>query len=110
MIKKITPKRLENITLYYLQRYESSTSKLRSMLQRRVLRAKLQLGEVPAEANDWIENIIHRMQELGYVNDKRYAENTFRRLQSAGKSTRYIAGKLKQDGIDPDTINGLIEE
>ncbi|MBO5997924.1 MAG: regulatory protein RecX [Alphaproteobacteria bacterium] len=110
MIKKITPKRLENITLYYLQRYESSTSKLRSMLQRRVLRAKLQLGEVPAEANDWIENIIHRMQELGYVNDKRYAENTFRRLQSAGKSTRYIAGKLKQDGIDPYTINGLIEE
>lgn len=109
MVKKITQKRLENITLYYLQRYESSTAKLRAVLKRRVLRAKMQLGEVPEEANDWIENIIKRMQELGYVNDKRYAENTFRRLQSAGKSTRFIAGKLKQAGILSDSIDELME-
>ena len=110
MVKKITQKRLENITLYYLQRYESCSSKLRSMLKRRVLRAKMQLGEIPDEANDWIENIIKRMQELGYIDDKRYAQNTFRRLQNAGKSTRFIAGKLKQSGIVADTIDELIEE
>ena len=50
------------------------------------------------------------MQELGYVNDKRYAENTFRRLQSAGKSTRFIAGKLKQAGISPNDFGELMEE
>ena len=110
MVKKITQKRLENITLYYLQRYESSTSKLRNVLKRRVLRAKMQQAEVPDEVNEWIENIIKRMQELGYVDDKRYAQNTFRRLQNAGKSTRFIAGKLKQAGILPDNIDGLMEE
>ena len=110
MVKKITQKRLENIALYYLQRYESSTSKLRDMLKRRVLRAKMQLGELPNEAPKWIEDIVQRMQELGYVNDKRYAQNTFRRLQNSGKSTRFIAGKLKQSGISADTINELVEE
>ena len=110
MVKKITQKRLENITLYYLQRYESSSSKLRDVLKRRVLRAKIQLGEVPTEADKWIEDIIKRMQELGYVDDKRYAENTFRRLQNAGKSTRFIAGKLKQSGITADIINELTEK
>ncbi|MBP5534865.1 MAG: regulatory protein RecX [Alphaproteobacteria bacterium] len=110
MVKKITQKRLENITLYYLQRYESSSGKLRDMLKRRVLRVKMQLGEVPNETNKWIEDIIKRMQELGYVDDKRYAQNTFRRLQNAGKSTRFIAGKLKQSGIGANIINQLIEE
>ena len=110
MVKKITQKHLENVALYYLQRYESSTFKLRNVLKRRVLRAKMQLGEVPNEADKWIENIINRMQELGYIDDKRYAQNTFRRLQNAGKSTHFIAGKLKQSGIVANTINELLEE
>ena len=70
----------------------------------------MQLGEVPNETNKWIEDIIKRMQELGYVDDKRYAQNTFRRLQNAGKSTSFIAGKLKQSGIGANIINQLIEE
>ena len=35
-IKKITPQRLKNIGLYYLQRFESSVENLRGVLRRRV--------------------------------------------------------------------------
>lgn len=109
MVKKITPKRLENIALYYLQRYESSTAKLRAVLKRRILRAKMQGCEIPEQADIWIEDIIRKMVDLGYVNDIRYAQNTFRRLHNAGKSTRFIAGKLKQDGITPDDFDALTQ-
>ena len=34
--KKITPQRLKNIGLYYLQRFESSVENLRQVLHRRV--------------------------------------------------------------------------
>ena len=62
MAKKITEKRLENIALFYLQRYESCSSKLRDTLKRRVRRAKMQGIEVPDDANQWIENVVNKMR------------------------------------------------
>ncbi len=109
MVKQITQKRLENIALYYLQRYESSCFKLENVLKRRILRTKMQGAEIPADANKWVVEVVQKMQNLGYIDDKRYAENTLRRLQNAGKSVRFIMGKLKQDGILPDTINTLMD-
>lgn len=110
MSKKITEKRLENIALFYLQRYESCSSKLRDTLKRRIRRAKMQGTEVPDEANQWIENVVKKMIDLGYINDKRYTENTLRHLQNDGKSTRLIAGRLKSIGIQTDLIQDVIAE
>lgn len=110
MAKKITEKRLENIALFYLQRYESCSSKLRDTLKRRVRRAKMQGIEVPDDANQWIENVINKMVDLGYVNDKRYTENTLRHLQNDGKSTRFATGRLKVAGIEPKLIQNVLEE
>jgi SOS response regulatory protein OraA/RecX len=110
MIKKITEKRLENITLYYLQRYESCSSKLRIFLKRRILKLKIQQIEIPSQIDCWIENVIEKMINLGYINDRRYIENTVRRLQSSGKSIRYISNKLKQDGIEDDLIQSFFEK
>ena len=110
MAKKITEKRLENIALFYLQRYESCSSKLRDTLKRRVRRAKMQGIEVPDEANLWIENVVNKMIDLGYINDKRYTENTLRHLQNDGKSMRFIAGKLKNAGIGTQIIQNVLEE
>ena len=110
MRKKISEKRLENIALYYLQHYESCSSKLREMLKRRIKKAEIQGCEVSVDANKWIENIISKMQDLGYINDKRYSENTLRRLRNSGKSTRYIYSKLKNDGLKLDLIQSLFDE
>ena len=74
-MKKITYQRLYNITLYYLGRYESTTDKVRQMLCRRVQKSKLAGDEVPDEVNAWIDKVVLSMQDLGYIDNRRYLEN-----------------------------------
>jgi len=100
MQKPLTEKRLENITLYYLERFDASTNKVRQMLKRRVQKQKLAGLPVDKNINQWIETTLQKMQNLGYVNDERYTENVIRRLTQSGKSTRFIAQKLLSEGID----------
>lgn len=102
-MKKITPDRLKNIALFYLERYEASSDKLRTVLKRRLVKAKLE-QPISKDAFQWIENVVHEMQRLGYVNDKRFSENLVRRLSSMGKSPSYIKIKLKSAGIDDELI------
>lgn len=110
MAKKITEKRLYNIALYYLSRYEATTGKVRDVLNRRLMTAERRGDEVPDEAPAWIEKVISQMVELGYIDNNRYAQNTFRRLTESGKSVRSIAYKLKQAGLEEDILSGLIDE
>ena len=56
MVKKITHQRLYNITLYYLSRYDSCSTKVREMLKRRILKDAQAGADVPTEVNEWIEN------------------------------------------------------
>ena len=100
MQKPLTPKRLENIALYYLERFDASSEKLRQMLKRRLRRHQLQNIPVDKNANQWIEDVIQKMKGLGYIDDNRYAENVIRRLSQQGKSFRFIKQKLQTDGIE----------
>ena len=106
-MKKITPERLKNIALFYLERYEASSEKLRIVLKRRLIKAKLE-APIPIEANKWIEDVIQEMQRLNYINDTRYAENTTKRLLGTGKSFSYIRSKLKLEGIKEKEIQSLL--
>ena len=90
-------KRLENIALHYIARYEATAAKLREVLRRRVKNSP-NADEVPA---DWIDRVVEKMVAAGYVDDKRFAENLIRRAQESGKSARHIAGKLKLAGLKP---------
>lgn len=57
--RKITPERLKNIALYYLERFDSSADNLRRVLSRRVFdhaRENPDFDRRQAEA--WIEDII----------------------------------------------------
>lgn len=108
MQKPLTEKRLENICLFYLERFDASSDKLRQMLNRRIKRQKMQNIPVDKDIYSWIENVIGKMQRLGYVNDTRYAENVVRRLSQSGKSARFIQQKLAQEGINADVITALL--
>lgn len=110
MPKKITHQRLYNIALYYLSKYDASTGKVRAVLKRRLLRGKMAGDDIPAEAPEWIETIVGRLVELGYIDDKRYGANQVRVLSGQGKSTRFISGKLAQDGLDCDLIEELLSD
>jgi len=73
-LRKMTKNRLQNIALYYLERFDSSSANLRQVLKRRVFDYARQTPDFNAsEAENWIDEIITRFEELGYLNDSRYA-------------------------------------
>lgn len=110
ILKKITKERLKNIALYYLQRFETSTENLRRVLQKRVSDYAYQNQDFDkSEAEIWIEGIVKDFESYGYVNDTRYAEMRIRDYLSSGKSLRFIKGKLREKGIDEDTVLSFLE-
>jgi len=109
--RPVTQKRLKNVALFYLSKYESSAENLRRVLKRRVLKAKLSGADVPAETETWIEEIITSVTAAGYVDDKRFAQNLIEKYKAAGKSVKFIVQKLKNAGIQTESADiGDIDE
>lgn len=81
------------------------------MLQRRVNDYAYQNKEFDrGEAYQWIEDILADFQRYGYLNDSRYAEIKIKDYMSAGKSVRYIKGKMREKGIDEEILSALLED
>lgn len=108
-VKPVTQKRLMNIALYYLSRYESSAENLRRLLDRRVAKAAAKGARVPPEAAQWILAVVSEVCRLGYVNDERYALSTAEKYRKAGKSERYIRLKLSRAGVDNDIQDAVLK-
>ena len=109
--KKITPQRLKNIGLYYLQRFESSVENLRQVLHRSVdVYAKENPQWNKNEALQWIEDVLAEFEKLHYLDDNRYAEIKIRQYLDAGKPARYIQQKLQQKGISPNITGTILAE
>lgn len=109
-LKKITKERLKNIGLYYLERFESSVQNLKDVLYRRVNKYAFQNPDFNKnEAYAWVDEVLQTFENLGYVNDERYAEMKVHDYLAAGKSARYIKTKLYAKGIDEETVEKLIE-
>lgn len=110
-MRKMTKVRIKNIGLYYLKRFESSVANLRSVLRRRVNDYAFHTpGFAKQEGYDWIEEVLSDFQRLGYLSDARYSELKIKDYMAAGKSPRYIHGKLREKGIDENLIEKLIAE
>ena len=107
--KKITQQRLRNIALYYLERYSASSDSVRQVLRRRIYKASRHHEFDMDEAYGWVEEIIQRFTELGYLDDVNYAENKVCSMMNRGKSFRYIKGYLKQKGVGDDAIREALE-
>ena len=106
--KKITYKRLENIALYYLNRYESSSNNLIKILTRRIDKA-LKFHEFDRdEAISWAKAITEKMQSYGYIDDKRFIENQIKTLSYKGFSKRMIAQKLMLKGAIREDIDNAL--
>lgn len=109
-IRKMTKTRLQNIALYYLERFDSSTANLRQVLKRRVSDyARNDADFNQAEADEWIDEITSHFEELGYLNDNRYAEFKIDNYLLAGKPERYIRQKMQQKGVSEDVIDQILQ-
>ena len=110
MTKPISEQRLYNITLFYLERFDASALKVKQMLERRIQKEKAKGALVPNNTQELIQNVILKMQNLGYINDERFAQTKIKKLCSAGKSKSFILNKLKQAGITGEIAKKLLSE
>ena len=113
--RRVTPQRLHNRALFYLQRFASSSTNLRRVLLRGALRSARHHGApTEAEAARMVDEVVARLQAAGLLNDPLYAEGQARGLARAGRSPRMIRAKLAQKGVpqgDVDrALEGLAEE
>lgn len=109
--KPPTKARLRNIALYYLERFESSESNLRTVLRRRIDKyAFFDKAYRPEQAYQWADEVVEECLKHNFVNDERFAGIKIESYLNAGKSKRYIEQKLKQKGVDDKVIANLFED
>jgi regulatory protein len=96
--------RLERSALRYLERYAASAERLRRVLERRVRRTEAD----PAEAAPMIAAVIGRLEALGLLDDRRYAEAKAAALSRRGGSARAIRARLGQAGVAAPLIEAAL--
>jgi len=106
----LNSKRLYNIAIYYLKRYDSSSFNLRKVLKRRVVRERAKNAEIPDDIDSVIEDVIARVKEMGYVDDVRFMENEIRRLTARGKSRSFIEKKLVSCGYKKNDFTAYLDQ
>jgi len=98
----LTPARLEQAALAYLQRYANSAAGLARVLQRRLRKAERE-GRAQATGAD-IEAVVAKLVRLGLLNDALFAEGRAGRLARQGRSGRDIARRLAAAGLGADEV------
>jgi regulatory protein len=107
--RKITAARLDNMALYYLGRFSSSSGNLRRVLMRKVARAAAAHGDDPDDGAKLIEDLIARYLSSGLIDDRAYAAQKAASLQRRGASRFGIRGKLRQKGVEGELVAEAIE-
>lgn len=101
----MTAQRLENIAVYYCQRFLASENKLAEYLARRVRRdADPAEGAVESFAED-IERIVAKMASLGLVNDREAAAAKLRQALRSGHATgSAVRVAARSARVDAETV------
>ena len=90
---------LRHLALRYVGRYATSEAKLRRYLGRKLFERGW-AGEAAAP----VDAIVVRMTDLGYVDDRVFAEARGRSLTGRGFGARRVAADLSAAGIARDTV------
>jgi len=106
--KKATAKHLENVALWYLQRFAASADSLRKVLMRRVEKSARAHDTDREEGTSLVEEIITRFRSSGLLDDLVYAEGRTRSLHRRGVSTRGIRARLAAKGVGADDIDAAL--
>jgi regulatory protein len=102
--RKTTAQYLENLALYYMERFSSSTANLRRIMMARVERSARSYDTDREEGTAQVEDIIARFLRSGLLDDEVYATAKARSLHRRGASSRAIHAKLAAKGVDKSTI------
>ena len=100
-LRKMTEKRLQNIAIYYCQRYVVSKAKLEDYLKQRLYR-EVKDSEEREQFCDLIPDLSKKMSEFGYVNDREAASAKLRAALRSGYSATRAVYKASQSSMVND--------
>jgi regulatory protein len=106
--RKATPQSLENAAIHYLERFSTSKANLKRVLMNRVARSAKAHGTDANEGLAWIEALLDKLEGLGYLNDKVYAETKAESMNRRGKPSNQVRWALRLKGVDQDTTEGAL--
>ena len=98
-------RRLRNKALHYLERYSSTEAKLTEILKR--FAARKITGYSDEEVAPHIHHIVRHYADLGYIDDRAFAESKWQAGLRNGRSPQMLAQKLKHAGVNDDIIQAL---
>lgn len=108
--KPVSERRLENVALFYLQRFAASAETLRRVLRRRVERSARVHGTDRAQGNAMAEAVVARMLAAGLIDDRAFACARAARLHARGALPRLISAHLKARGIAAELVEEALAE
>ncbi len=109
--KPVDRKSLQAAALRYLGQRGASRAQLARVLRRRVDRDARRREEAPPpEADEWIDEILTKMEGWGYLDDAKYAADKAKAMRRRGASRRKIQAKLAEKGIDRQLADEALEE
>lgn len=106
--KKATASHLENVALWYLQRFAASADSLRRVLLRRVEKSARAHDTDRDEGAGFVADIIARYRQSGLLDDRAYAQARALSLHRRGASARGIRGRLRAKGVGADDIDAAL--
>jgi len=90
------------LALFYLGRYSATRARLSRYLQKR-------FEELPKhEREEALERVLDRVEALGIINDREYAERRIQSLRAKGKSRRAIERDLFEKGVARSLVEELL--
>ncbi|MFK7866248.1 MAG: regulatory protein RecX [Alphaproteobacteria bacterium] len=98
---------LNRRALHYLARYAASRAKLSTYLTRKFTE-KYQ-HDLPEAFDSLLKACLDRLEALAYLDDAAYGRGRIRSYQAKSYSLSTIRQKLRQDGLQQDTIDDLLE-
>lgn len=107
--RKVTPKSLERAAVSYIQKFDTTTAHLKTLLKNRVRRSVHVHGTEQTVGETEIDAIIERFVAAGLIDDVRYAKARAEALHHRGASNRLIGVKLRQKGVVPEVIEATLE-
>lgn len=102
--RELLSAQLDRAALRYLERFDSSVSNLKRVLQRKARTFDEAQDTAPGLVTECVEELLTRYQSSGLVDDGRYATAVIRGLRGRGLGERAIVQRLRAKGVQPDVI------